>query len=382
MSEWVERARALRAEIEAARPAMDEARRMPDALAAKLAGAGIFSLCVPKAYGGAEATPAALCETLEALAETDASAGWVAMIGAVSGVEAAYLAPETAREIFTSPRTLITGVYAPMGKAVAEGDSYRVNGQWKWNSGGQNSDWICGGCLIMEGGKPQMNADGTPVIRMVIVPKSDVTFVDTWHTGGLRGTGSGDMVMKDVLVPQARAVSLADDAPRIETPLYKFPAFGLLAIGIASVASGNARGALAEFAASAASKKMPNGRTLAERGTTQAMFAQAQAEYSAARAYLFAEIEASWREANTAAAISMQQRARLRLAATHMTRTAADIVRRVQDFAGGSAVFLSDPLQRRLRDAQAMTAHIMIAPGTYELTGRVLLGGEATTAEL
>jgi len=304
------------------------------------------------------------------------------MIGATTGALAAYLEPATAREVFGEADAIVTGVYAPMGRAVSEGESYRVNGQWKWNSGGQNAHWILGGCLLLENGKPKLNAAGAPLMRMVIAPRADVRHTDTWHTGGLRGTGSGDMAMSDLLIPAARSVSLTDDPPRIKAPLYAFPAFGMLALGIAAVASGNARGALDDFAAAMRAKRAPNGRTLAERGTTQALYAQTEAAYAAARAFLMHEIDLAWGEAEAGGALSAPQRARLRLAATHMTREAAEIVRRLQDFAGGQSVFLSDPLQRRLGDAQTATAHIMIAPMTYELIGRVLLSGESHIAEL
>lgn len=382
MSEWGERARALKGEIEAARAAMDAARRLPDELAAAFARAGLYKLCVPNAFGGGEVAPQELAETLEALAEVDASAAWCVMIGATTGALAAYLDADVAQEIFGPADAIVTGAYAPMGRAVRDVDTYRVSGQWKWNSGGQNSTWLLGGCLLMENGAPQKGADGVPLMRMMLTPARNVSFIDTWHTGGLWGTGSGDMAMKDVAIPVAHTVSLTDDKRRVASPLYAFPVFGLLALGIAAVASGNAKGALAEFAAVASGKRMPNGRTLAERGVTQAMYAQAYADYSAARAFLLSEIESAWNEAQQGAAISMAQRARLRLAATHLVRTSADVVRQVQDFAGGASVFLSDPLHRRVRDAQTATAHIMIAPPTYELTGRVLLGGEATTAEL
>lgn len=382
MSEWVARAQALHADIAAAQAEMSEARRMPNALAAKFADAGFFRLCVPSEYGGAQASVRELAQTLETLAQADASAAWVAMIGATTGALAAYMAPDAAREVFGDANSIVTGVYAPMGRASVEGDAYRVSGQWKWNSGGQNSHWIAGGCLITENGKPKLNEAGAPIMRMMIVPRGDVHHIDTWHTGGLKGTGSGDMAMRDVLIPQARSVSLTDDRARIAAPLYAFPAFGLLALGIAAVASGNAQGALDDFATAMTAKRTPNGRTLAERGTTQALYAQAQGEYAAARAFLFQEIDAAWAEAESGGALTAPQRAKLRLAATHMTRTAADVIRRLQDFAGGASVFLSDPLQRRLGDAQTATAHIMIAPMTYEMIGRVLLSGEAHITEL
>ncbi len=243
MSDWAEKARALKNEIEAARAFMDAERRCPDALAEMFAAAGFFRLCVPKIYGGAQAPPHAVAATLEALAEIDASAAWCAMIGATTSAVAAYLEPDAAREIFGAPGAIVTGVYAPMGKASAEGDHYRVNGQWKWNSAGQNSRWLLGGCMIVEDGKPKLNVDGSPMQRMILAPREAVTFVDTWRTSGLRGTGSGDMTMRDVLVPKARSVSLVDDRPRVKAPLYAFPVFGLLAMGIAAVASGNAKAA-------------------------------------------------------------------------------------------------------------------------------------------
>lgn len=382
MNEWIERACGLSTEIEAARAEMDVSRRLPDRLATRFAEAGLYRLCVPKGFGGAELSPRTIAEVLEALAETDASAAWCVMIGATTGALAAYLETGAAKEIFAAPGGIVSGVYAPMGKAVAEGESYRVSGQWKWNSGGQNSHWIAGGCLIMEGGAPRLTAEGSPSVRMMFAPRSEIAFIDTWHTSGLRGTGSGDMAMKGVLVPSARSVSLIEDMPRIDAPLYKFPVFGLLAMGIASVASGNARAALKEFAAAASAKRMPNGRTLAERGTTHLVFSQAEADYGSARAFLMHEIESAWDQAQRAPTIELSQRARLRLAATHMTRTAAEVIRRVQDLAGGSSVFLSDPLQRRLRDAQTMTAHIMVGPATYELAGRVLMGGSVSNTEL
>jgi alkylation response protein AidB-like acyl-CoA dehydrogenase len=114
----------------------------------------------------------------------------------------------------------------------------------------------------------------------------------------------------------------------------------------------------------------------------QALFAQASAALAAARALLLAEIDAAWAMAQSVDAMPLDMRARVRLAATHMTRTAADVVRQLQDMAGGASVFLEDPLNRRLADAQTMTAHIMTAPATYELAGRALLGVPVSTAEL
>jgi alkylation response protein AidB-like acyl-CoA dehydrogenase len=165
------------------------------------------------------------------------------------------------------------------------------------------------------------------------------------------------------------------DAPRDPGPLYAFPPFGLLALGIAAVASGNAMAALADFKTLATAKKAAgSARVLAERGTVQTDYAKAEASLNAARALAESTIAFSWEEARNGAALGLETRARLRLAATHLTRTAAEVTRTAYDMAGGTAVYSSHPLQRRLRDAEVATQHMMIAPPTYELTGRVLLG--------
>jgi alkylation response protein AidB-like acyl-CoA dehydrogenase len=382
MNAIVDRARALAPEIIAAAAEMDALRKLPDHLAVRFREAGLYRLCIPKAYDGLEASPRVTIETLEMLAEADASAAWCIMISATTGAFGAYLDDDLGRSIFADPALVFTGVYAPMGKAVVEGDGYRVTGRWKWNSGGQNATWLCGGCIIYDNGAPRMLTDKIPDHRMMLFPASDVQFIDTWHTSGLRGSGSGDMAVENLLIPAARSVSLITDKPRVATPLYNFPVFGLLALGIAAVASGNASAALREFAAEASGKRLPGGRLLTDRGTVQATFAEATASLRAARAYFLAEVEASWAEAQSAPAISLTQRAHLRLAATHLVRTAAEVVRTVQDLAGGSGVFLASSLHRRLADAQTMTAHMMVAPATYELTGRALLGVAVSTAEL
>ncbi len=382
MNDLVARARALHGEIVAAREEMDRLRRLPDQLATLFRDAEFYRLCMPRTYGGLEAEPRIVVETIEALAEADASAAWCVTVSATTGSFGAYLDPDTAGAIFSDPSLIFAGVYAPMGTATVEGDNYRVTGQWKWNSGGQNATWLCGGCVIHENGALRMLTEKIPDHRMMLFPASAVTFIDTWHTTGLRGSGSGDMAVRDLLVPKSHSVSLITDKPRIKTPLYVFPIFGLLAIGIAAVASGNARAALREFATLASTKRTPTGRTLSDRGTAQSAYAEAYARLQSARAFLFAEIDAAWREAQTNSAIALEQRATLRLAATHMTRTAAEVVRTVQDLAGGASVFLAGPLNRRVADAQTMTAHIMTAPATFELTGRALLGLPVSSAEL
>ncbi len=368
-------ARALAPEI-AARAADTEAqRRLPADLAGKIAAAGLFRMAVPRALGGAEASPAEIFAALEVLGAADAATGWCTMIAATTALCAAYLPEPHASAIFADPLAITGGVFAPLGKAVVDGDDYVVSGRWSWASGSANCTWLVGGALVFDNGALRTLANGSPDHRMMIFRRSDVELIDTWDAMGLRGTGSGDMAVTNVRVPRARSVSFLTDRPLAPGPLYAFPPFGLLALGIAAVAAGNARAALDDLRGLATTKKAAgSSRTLAERGTVQAAYAEADARLAAARCLVDQAIAAAWELASAGAPLPVEARAGLRRAATHMVRTAADVTRAMYDLAGGSAAYASHPLQRRFRDAHVATQHIMVAPATWELAGRVALG--------
>ena len=368
-------------ELAARAAEMEEVRRLPADLAAKLAATGVFRMVVPRSVGGIEARPREIVEAVETIAIANASAGWCAMIAATTGVNAAYMPGEVAAAVYSDPLTITGGAFAPTGRAVVEGDNFRVSGRWQWSSGSANCTWLCGGCTIWEDGEMRRLPSGAPDARMMVFPASDAVLHDTWQVMGLRGTGSGDIEVADIVVPQDRAVSLVAGRVYEPGPLYKFPAFGLLAMGVAAAALGNARGALDAFAALAAVKKnQGSARVLAERATVQAAFAEAEAGWRAARAYLLAEVDRVWAIAEGEGAIPDADRAALRLACTFATRTGAEICRTVYDLGGGAALFDTSDLQRRFRDAHAITQHILTAPATWELTGRVLLGLPTDTA--
>ena len=166
-------------------------------------------------------------------------------------------------------------------------------------------------------------------------------------------------------------------------PLYRLPLFGVLAIGIASVSLGIARRAVDELLLLAGAKT-PTGsrRRLAERATVQADVARAEAGLRSARAFLFEAMADAWADAVAGNDISTDRRTALRLAATHATRTSADVVTAMYEAGGGTSIYADQPLQRCFRDAHVATQHAMVGPATFELTGRLLLGLETDTAQL
>ncbi len=375
MTNLLETARALAPTLISRAAEMDALRRLPADLAHTLAQEGFFRMVLPAEYGGQELPPSSMIEVLEALGAANASVAWCVMIGATTALNAAYLPDHHAHTIWAAPDMITGGVFAPKGKAVREGDNYRVNGRWAWGSGSANCGWLVGGSIIM--------TDAGPSARMMWFERTQVELLDTWHTLGMRGTGSGDMAVTDAIVPIDRSVSLTHDKSRIERPLYAFPIFGMLAMAIAGVALGNARGAIDDLV-ELAGGKVPTGsrRPLAERATTQMDIARAEGQLRSARVFLHDSAQKAFENATADGALSLGDRANLRIAATHAVRTSAEVTRTMHDLGGGTSVYETCPLSRRFRDAHVATQHIMVAPGSLELAGRALLGIEGDYGQL
>ena len=356
--------------------ASEQARQLPRDLARALAAAGFFDMFVPKALGGQELPPPIAMARLEYLARHDAASAWVSMIGATAALGAAYIPANIGADMFAAKERITCGIFAPNGRALRghdeAGEHYIASGRWAWASGSANADYIGLGCMALD------NEDDTPSgdkIRLLMVPRDKVIFHDTWHTMGLCGTSSGDVELDNVRVPVAHSYSIASDAPWADGALYHMPYFALLAAGVAAVALGNARGALDEVMALATAKKAQgHGRILAERSGVQSSLAQAEADWRAAHAFYEKTLGDAWQAAQEDA-VTPALKADLRLAATHAVRHCAEVVRAAHDIAGGTSVYKASTIQRRLRDAQTMTQHMITNGATYEMTGRVLLGG-------
>ena len=220
-------------------------------------------------------------------------------------------------------------------------------------------------------------------MRALVFSADAAEIHDTWETTGLKGTGSHDIEVVDLRVPRGHTASLATDRPRHDGPLYAFPPFGLLALGVAAVATGIARQAIDDLIELASAKK-PGGsqRTLAERAPVQAAVSQAEALVASASAFVAEAIEDAEAEAGSAGELGATARTRLRLAATHATRSAREAVDLMYEAGGGTAIYARSPLERRFRDVHTAAAHAMVAPATLELTGRIALGLDTDTSRL
>lgn len=376
----IARARSAAEVIAPLATAIEEGRRLPQVAVDALAAAGAFKLLVPKVYGGAQAHPATFVAVVEQIAIADGSAGWCTMIGATSGLMSVHLEDDLAREIYAAPDSVTCGVFAPMGRAVRTAEGYRVSGRWPFASGCEHSRWRMGGAIVMNeagGGPAELLPSGAPDVRSMLFRADETTIIDTWNTSGLRGSGSHDLEVTDVLVPHARTFSLLTGTPKHAG--YTIPFFGVLASGVAAVGLGIARAAVDAFVAMARTKTAPGSkRTLSQSELVQQTVAKAEARLRSARAFLYEAVE----EASGVGAPTVEARARLRLAAAHAATEAAAVTALAYEAGGGSAIYAKSPLQRHFRDAHVVTHHIMVSQNAAVQAGRILLGVESDTTTL
>ena len=210
-------------------------RALAPELVEQLRDSGLLHLCLPRSAGGPEASAAELFEALEILGRADGASGWCAMIASTTAVLGAYLSAEDSEAIFARGRSIAGGVFAPRGRARRAGDELLVSGRWSFVSGIGHSDWMFGGCMVEGEEGTELLDGGRPDVRLWRMAKQELEVIDTWSVSGLCATGSHDVAAEGLHVAAGAASRLFSDAPREDGPLYAFPLFGLLALGIAAV---------------------------------------------------------------------------------------------------------------------------------------------------
>jgi alkylation response protein AidB-like acyl-CoA dehydrogenase len=369
------RIRARAAEIEAA-------RELPKDLVHQIAEAGLFKVAVPEAEGGLGADVMTTLRVIEEVARADGSTGWCLAMGINTFRQSAQLAPHVRREIFYSdPVGVSAGSANPRGRAVAVPGGYRVTGHWFFASGCMHSSAVHGACKVFDGDQPRLGPRGEQEVRIAFFhPKSVARIIDTWDVSGMRGTGSHDIEVDDLFVPEERTFSAAERRARVTGPINRMHGFDLAGCGFCCVGLGVARAALDEFAA-LAQAKVPRGSSdlLRDRATVQAIVGEAEATLRAGRALLFDVVEDMWETVVASRAITERQRADLRLAMTHAAQHAAKATHMVCAAAGTTSIFTSSPLERYARDVEVVTRHNQLQAVNYEAVGRTVLGLESNS---
>ena len=356
--------------------------RQTDRVVAALRKAGIYSMLLPRELGGSELAFADAMRIVERLSWADGSAGWCTMVANVQAASAgAHLPTEGARMVYgNGPDVSMAGQGVPSGRARRVPDGYVVAGRWSYGSGIHHADWVHSGCIVMDGDQPARGADGAPEITVVHHPKSSITLLGNWDVLGLRGTGSFDYALKEgeLFVPASLCYPSDATTPHHGGRQYEVGIVGFTSWGHTGWALGVSRRILDELARIARERRDVFGR-LADSPTFRKSFAEAEARYRAARAFVYESWDVIDRAASANQVASLEPIALIRLAMRHLHDVLSEIATFAHRTARGASL-RDGTLQRCYRDAHSGTQHILLADEIVAECGRVLLGITGPTA--
>lgn len=382
----LERIRGLRPLIAERAEEIERLRTVPPGLVAAITESGAFRLSVPRRYGGEGLSVPDLVRALIELARADGSVGWLAALSSGVPLVLSRLPLEAFELVYgESPDTLVRGAIAPKGTARSVPGGYLVTGRWPFMSGQGDTDWYCVNCVVTDqDGAPRKGPDGIPQVRIALLPADDVELLDTWHVLGLRGTASHDAAVSERFVPEARTASPFGGAPCLDEPELRIPLRTAFAPRVAATAVGIARGAFDELTALAVTKRpaMRPAERLAQDAVFQHRLGEAHQRLAAAEALLVQESSALWQAPLGDDPECALDIVRPRAMAGFVVAECTAVVDMLYTAGGGSTVFDSSPLQRRLRDIHTLTQHMVATTENYRPLGSLLVGEPVPAALL
>ncbi len=353
-------------------------RRVPDETIAAFHEAGFFRMLMPRRWGGLEVHPNTFFDVQIAVASACPSSAWVLGVVAVHAWQLALFPDAAQQDVWSADRTaLISSSYAPTGKVERVEGGYRVSGRWSFSSGCDHCDWIfIGGFAPVDGGPPDM--------RTFLLPKSDYTIDDNWHTFALSGTGSKDIVVEGAFVPEHRTHKMSDGF-RCESPgnaentaaLYRIPFGQIFVRSVSGSSLGIAKGAL-DFYREVTRVKVgaADGSKAAENPEAMMNCAQAASTLDQLELVLHRNFNEIMEMAERGEKIPLDQRVAWRWHSSEAVSRCVEIVDGMFAACGGRALFRNSPMHRFFCDIHGARAHYANRPtASGENYGRVQLGG-------
>jgi alkylation response protein AidB-like acyl-CoA dehydrogenase len=365
--ELMARARAMVPEIRALAPQTERNRSLSPHIVARIREAELLRTCRPAEFGGFEYDGEVALRIALVISAGCASTGWTVNGALANGMSHAHWPIEAQREVWAGDADPFTfSCFAPTGTAVPIAGGYRLSGKWSFASGVDIAEWGKLGALIAP---PDQ---GPPEGAFFMLPVADCEIIDDWFVCGLSGTGSKDILVRDVFVPEHRVLRFADTRAGTtpggrhhKNPIYRMPLLTLGASMLASTAVGAARGALDAYL------EMTGGRTtrgalaggnlrMAEFATVQLRVAEAAAAVEAAELILLTDMRETTGKLLGGADVTVADRIRTRRNQAYATRLAVQAVEALNASTGGMGLHLSNPIQRAWRDANAVARHVSL----------------------
>ncbi len=356
---------------------IEAARELPPDVLQALHEARLFRMTLPHAVGGEAVDLRTFGEVIEIIAAGDASTGWVMSQGGGCAMAAAFLPPASAKRLFGPSNAVLAWGAGIQGKAIAVDGGYRVTGKWAFASGSRHATLLGGHSYVYEadGETPRHHPNGKRVDRTALVARDKATVHDVWDVMGLRGTGSDTFELNDLFVPEDETVDREDQSAVTDpAPIFKINTSLVYAVGFSSLQIGIARAMLEALRELAMDKRPRGGATvLRESAVFQSQLARFEARLRMIRGSLFFTADNVYNEVAEAGAISLDNRISLRLTCTHAINEAVALSTEIYRAAGATAIFPSQPFERRLRDALTASQQVQARMDHYENVGRHLL---------
>ncbi len=343
--------------------------------------AGLFAMMAPKSRGGYEMHPVDCMKVWEAIARIDPAAAWNLEMNQAIACYVAWLPAAGVDAIFRNGIPTIAGALNPPGSAIRVDSGWRITGQVPFGSGCQHAQWLVLPFVEMDGDQPRVDPEtGRPTPFGAFFPRADAEILDTWHTLGMRGTGSTDYRVRDLFVPDqliAPVCPLSRPAPGFEGPLYRmWPLSSLLGESMVSVGVATAA---VDSAVQVCKMKTPayNATPLREQQLAQFQLGKARSRVEAARDTLFCSTETAFNDvADSGRLLSSESKIRIQLAACFAAEACAEAVRLVNDAVGTSSIRTEVPFERHFRDTHVLLQHSDKSSARYSSAGRLMLGLE------
>ena len=376
--DYIARARAVAEVIEAEANRIEEAATITRPVFEALSDAGLFWMLIPEQYGGGGSDIVTAFKVIQEISRADGSTGWAFMANICSAaVAAGFMNTDGGYEMFGGQDKAITaGMVVPTGKAVRVDGGYRVNSRYQFASGSAHASWIGAGFVVVDDNGDPVLVDGEPQCRIAFQPREEVEFLGNWNVMGMDGTGSYDYQVKDRFVPDKFTMETFATVPTQAEPVYQL---GLLGIGVgghAPVALGLAQRALQEIAGIVDNKIRPGyDGPVGDSELFRLDFMRHEAQFRAAEAYVYQVFGDAEESAAQGIAISDEQRARMRQAATWVQEVAGEVVTFAHRWAGSATVRNPSALGRCVRDAAVATQHALVDRMTLVEAAPAILPG-------
>jgi 3-hydroxy-9,10-secoandrosta-1,3,5(10)-triene-9,17-dione monooxygenase len=343
----------------------EDLRRIPAESIESLRQTGFFRLLQPARVGGFEADPREFYTCVRLISSACGSTGWVSSVLGVHPWQLSLFPAQAQEDVWgADPQARVSSSYAPMGRATPVDGGFRFTGRWSFSSGCDHASWVFLGGLVLGG-------DGSPVdFRTFLLPISDYKIEDVWDTVGLRGTGSNDILVDDVFVPEYRTLSFMDTGkcvcPGQEVnpgPLYRLPFASVFSYSIAAPVIGMATGAYESHVSYMAERvRASYGNKAAEDPYSQVRVAEAASDIDAAWLQLDRNMGEEYELAVAGEKIPIALRLKVRRDQVRATTRSIGAVDKLFENSGGKALNVGTPIQRFWRDAHAGRVHAINDP--------------------